>query len=57
MKSDPTKQMAARLQAKAYDPPKACFPELSNRVNTSLMLFIVQELQKLALRLFYRDDT
>lgn len=40
MKRDPTRQMAARLQAQADDLPKACFPELPDGVNIQVMLFI-----------------
>lgn len=40
MKRDPTRQMAARLQAQAGDLLKACFPELPDGVNIPAMLFI-----------------
>lgn len=40
MKRDPTRQMAARLQARADDLLKACFPELPDGVNIPVMLFI-----------------
>lgn len=40
MKRDPTRQMAARLQAQAGDLLKACFPEPPDGVNIPLMLFI-----------------
>lgn len=40
MKRDPTRQMAARLQARAGDLLKACFPELPDGVNIPVMLFI-----------------
>lgn len=40
MKRDPTRQMAARLEARADDLLKACFPELPDGVNILVMLVI-----------------